>query len=124
MMWLLLTVKAVYYLFDGLKSLRIIDNVTLYIMLCYIIYNVTLYITGAVFYRHAVDTNLMIQNTSIYSACCGHSSCHIVLHIPICTRDTCTDGYFLVGKECGQPRRLYKGYTYFSNSIFIMCRRK
>ena len=33
---------------------------------------------------------------SIYSLCCGHSSCHIVLHIPICTRDTCTDGYFLV----------------------------
>ena len=31
---------------------------------------------------------------SIYSLCCGHSSCHIVLHIPIYTGDTCLFNYF------------------------------
>ena len=49
-----------------------------------------LFTVKAVFYRHAVKTNLALQNTKylLCCLCCGHSSSRIVLYIPICTGDT------------------------------------
>ena len=82
MLWILVTVYAVYHLINRLKLLRIIDNVTL------------VYITGAVFYRHAVNTNLTLQITKYLQSLLWTLLLPYCFYILICTGDTCLFNYF------------------------------